>query len=73
MKNGFALACFTAAMASAQMQKDIFERVEHRYAESSGGVKIHYAALGPEDAPLILMIHGFPDFWYSWRQKKIMY
>jgi len=51
----------------AQMQ-DVFDRVEHHYADS-GGVKIHYAALGPKDAPLVLMIHGFPDFWYSWRRQ----
>jgi len=35
-------------------------------------VKIHYASLGPKDAasaPLVVMIHGFPDFWYSWRHQ----
>ena len=48
--------------------QDVFDRVEHHFADSSG-VKIHYAAMGPKDAPLILMIHGFPDFWYSWRNQ----
>jgi epoxide hydrolase 4 len=33
----------------------------------SGGVKIHYVSLGRKDDPLVVMIHGFPDFWYSWR------
>jgi pimeloyl-ACP methyl ester carboxylesterase len=33
----------------------------------SGGVKIHYVSLGKKDAPLVVMVHGFPDFWYSWR------
>jgi epoxide hydrolase 4 len=47
---------------------DIEQRVEHGYADSSG-VKIHYAALGDKKAPLIIMIHGFPDFWYSWRHQ----
>jgi pimeloyl-ACP methyl ester carboxylesterase len=42
--------------------------VEHGYADS-GGVKIHYAALGDKKNPLIVMIHGFPDFWYSWRDQ----
>ena len=42
-------------------------RVEHGYAESAGGVKIHYAAVGPKTGPLIVMVHGFPDFWYTWR------
>jgi epoxide hydrolase 4 len=47
---------------------DIEKRVEHGYADS-GGVKIHYAALGDKKNPLIVMIHGFPDFWYSWRDQ----
>src|SRR5262245_31267502 len=45
----------------------VVDRVEHGYATSDGGVKIHYATLG--DGPLVVMIHGFPDFWYSWRKQ----
>jgi pimeloyl-ACP methyl ester carboxylesterase len=48
-------------------QQDVFERVTHGYAASEGGVKIHYASLG--QGPLVVMIHGFPDFWYSWRHQ----
>ena len=48
-------------------QADIFDRVTHGYAVSEGGVKIHYASLGT--GPLVVMIHGFPDFWYSWRHQ----
>jgi pimeloyl-ACP methyl ester carboxylesterase len=33
----------------------------------SGGVKIHYVSLGQTQNPLMVLIHGFPDFWYSWR------
>jgi epoxide hydrolase 4 len=33
----------------------------------SGGVKIHYVSLGQSQDPLVVLIHGFPDFWYSWR------
>jgi epoxide hydrolase 4 len=47
---------------------NIEQRVEHGYADS-GGVKIHYAALGDKKAPLIVMIHGFPDYWYTWREQ----
>ena len=53
---------------------DLDQRVKHEYADS-GGVKIHYATLGPKKmpatgvAPLIVMIHGFPDFWYTWRDQ----
>jgi pimeloyl-ACP methyl ester carboxylesterase len=45
---------------------DIFDKVENKYADSNG-VKIHYAALGK--GPLVVMIHGFPDFWYTWREQ----
>jgi epoxide hydrolase 4 len=41
-------------------------RVKDGYADSNG-VKIHYASLG--SGPLIVMIHGFPDFWYTWRDQ----
>jgi pimeloyl-ACP methyl ester carboxylesterase len=33
----------------------------------SGGVRIHYVSLGRSQDPLLVLIHGFPDFWYSWR------
>lgn len=50
-----------AATASAS---DIGSRVKDGYADSNG-VKIHYASFG--SGPLIVMIHGFPDYWYTWR------
>jgi epoxide hydrolase 4 len=58
-----ALLALLAANAAAE---DIMNRVEHRYAENDG-VRIHYAALG--SGPLVVMVHGFPDFWYSWRHQ----
>lgn len=47
-------------------QADILDEVEHGYADNNG-VKIHYATVG--EGPLVIMIHGFPDFWYSWRHQ----
>ncbi|KAH9525223.1 hypothetical protein Btru_000686 [Bulinus truncatus] len=32
-------------------------------------VQIHYVVSGPEDRPLMLFVHGFPEFWYSWRHQ----
>ncbi|HTV02991.1 MAG TPA: alpha/beta hydrolase [Luteitalea sp.] len=61
-----ALALLSASSLLAQTP-DVFDRVEHGYAVSEGGVKIHYATLGR--GPLVVMIHGFPDFWYSWRHQ----
>ena len=53
---------------SAQMTPDVSDLVEHAYAENDG-VRIHYVSLG--QGPLIVMIHGFPDFWYSWRHQMV--
>ena len=61
-----ALLLLSASTLLAQ-PRDVFERVEHGYAVSDGGVKIHYATLG--SGPLVVMIHGFPDFWYTWRDQ----
>lgn len=36
------------------------------YADSSG-VKIHYVTTGK--GPLVVMLHGFPDYWYTWRDQ----
>jgi pimeloyl-ACP methyl ester carboxylesterase len=45
---------------------DFESRVKHGYVDSNG-VKIHYATIG--SGPLIVMIHGFPDYWYTWRKQ----
>jgi pimeloyl-ACP methyl ester carboxylesterase len=65
-----ALSLLTATTTTQQpgaAPGDVFDRVTHGYATSEGGVKIHYASLG--SGPLVVMIHGFPDFWYSWRHQ----
>jgi pimeloyl-ACP methyl ester carboxylesterase len=35
----------------------------------SDGVTLHAAAAGPADGPLAVLLHGFPEFWYSWRRQ----
>ena len=36
------------------------------YAEI-GDQRLHYVEAG--DGPLIVLLHGFPEFWYGWRQQ----
>src|SRR5262245_57285261 len=31
------------------------------------GVGVHYVEAGA--GPLVLLLHGFPDFWYTWRRQ----
>lgn len=34
---------------------------------TNNGIKLHYVTQG--EGPLMLMLHGFPEFWYSWRKQ----
>lgn len=31
----------------------------------TNGIRMHYVTMG--EGPLIVLLHGFPEFWYSWR------
>ena len=64
---GLTLSTAVVAVGSSAGQGDVFDRVTHGTAVSEGGVKIHYASLGK--GPLVVMIHGFPDYWYTWRKQ----
>ena len=37
---------------------------EHRYI-AANGARFHVASMG--DGPLIVLLHGFPEFWWAWR------
>jgi pimeloyl-ACP methyl ester carboxylesterase len=50
------------------MYRDASAMIRHGYA-AANELKLHYAASGPEDAPLVLFLHGYPEFWYAWRHQ----
>lgn len=37
-------------------------------ASPGGPLLMHYVAAGPKDAPRVILLHGFPDFAYGWRE-----
>merc|ERR1711953_443577 len=37
------------------------------FVRVSPEVKIHYVEKGDRNKPLMLFLHGFPEFWFSWR------
>jgi len=41
----------------------------HDKAHLKNSVTLHYVSHGPRDKPLMILIHGFPEFWYSWRHQ----
>ncbi|XP_062559620.1 epoxide hydrolase 4-like [Armigeres subalbatus] len=40
----------------------------HKYADVNG-YKLHYVEDGNPEKPLMLFLHGFPEFWFSWRHQ----
>jgi len=51
---------------ASTLHADVWDSATHGYADNDG-VRIHYATVG--EGPQMVMIHGFPDFWYSWRHQ----
>jgi pimeloyl-ACP methyl ester carboxylesterase len=36
---------------------------------AANGARFHVAEAGAHDAPLVVLLHGFPEFWWSWRDQ----
>jgi pimeloyl-ACP methyl ester carboxylesterase len=43
-------------------------RWEHRDV-SANGIRLHVAECGRPGAPLVVLLHGFPEFWWTWRHQ----
>jgi hypothetical protein len=53
-----ALALFVSPLAAQTGE------VKHRFIQVNG-IKMHIAEQG--SGPLVVLVHGFPELWYSWR------
>lgn len=42
---------------------------ENQFATLPSGVRLHYASAGEKGRPLMLFVHGFPEFWYEWHEQ----
>lgn len=45
-------------------------RFESSYLRANG-LRFHTVSSGPRDGQKVLLLHGFPEFWYSWRYQLI--
>jgi len=42
--------------------------LEHSYIETNG-IKLHVVQAGPKSGVPVVLLHGFPEFWYGWRHQ----
>ena len=42
------------------------KELTHRFVETNG-IRMHLAEEG--EGPVVLLCHGFPELWYSWRHQ----
>jgi pimeloyl-ACP methyl ester carboxylesterase len=52
---------YDVAMSTIEAQ------LSHGRADVGGGIRLHYVEAG--EGPLVVLLHGFPEFWYSWRRQ----
>lgn len=45
----------------------------HTFIKTAEGVKLHYVESGNQTKPLMLLVHGFPDCWFTWKEQIIAF
>ncbi|CAN1231920.1 Bifunctional epoxide hydrolase 2 [Linum grandiflorum] len=46
------------------------EQIKHKFVGVGAGINLHVADVGTGDK-VILLLHGFPEIWYSWRHQML--
>ena len=64
MLNLRSLLCLATVAAMSPISAQPSPDVHHRIVQVNG-IKMHIAEQG--EGPLVVLVHGFPELWYSWR------
>ncbi|MCU4740699.1 alpha/beta hydrolase [Halobacteria archaeon AArc-m2/3/4] len=50
---------------------DRIDRYVTHHQTVANGVRLHYVEAGPDDGDLVVFLHGFPEFWGTWRRQLV--
>jgi pimeloyl-ACP methyl ester carboxylesterase len=59
-------AALVFALAACSVLAKEKPKLKHEYADVNG-LRLHYVTAGK--GPLIIFLHGFPEFWYEWKDQ----
>lgn len=48
----------------------MWSEIRHRRIRTNG-IEMHVAEIGPASGPLVVLLHGFPELWFSWRHQMV--
>ena len=48
--------------------KHVISALERHFLKTNG-LTLHVVTAGPADGTLLLLLHGYPEFWYGWRNQ----
>jgi pimeloyl-ACP methyl ester carboxylesterase len=57
---------FIASFSEPGLPDGFTDTFSHHFAEANG-VRLHYVSGGPADGELVVLLHGWPQTWYTWR------
>ena len=66
MSRLLATAIVAAAAVGSVSGQSNMPSISHEYAEVNGQ-RLHYVRVGR--GPLMIFVHGFPEFWYEWKSQ----
>lgn len=70
IKNGYKVVLYPKERLTLPAVLDNDDYGKHEYIKlKNRHIKLHCVIGGNKDKPLMLFLHGFPQFWYSWRHQ----
>jgi pimeloyl-ACP methyl ester carboxylesterase len=65
--SGMAQDASSGLVSRAGLPANFDQTFTHAFARANG-VRLHYVIGGPSDGPMVVLLHGWPQTWYTWRR-----